>query len=325
MNLLESDGWLHGSLEDERLETTSDRLIHATACDKTVRFVAAVTTDLVSEAAGRHGTSPTATAALGRSLTAGLLLSTMLKDVERLTLIFDCHGPIGGITVDADAQGNVRGYVKNPLVDLPLNNKNKFDVGGIVGGGLLYVIREGGYYEMGVYRDAYRGLVPIASGEIGEDIAVYLSKSEQIPSAVSLGVFILPNGEMNYRVAGAGGFLVQVLPGAGSTVTTSLEETVRSLPSVTTMINGGSGAREILDAALGQYDYTIWEEKPVQFRCSCSYQRAVQIISAIEPTELRKMLLEDGGAEMVCHYCNTAYRIDGETLAAMLERESSMG
>jgi molecular chaperone Hsp33 len=110
----------------------------------------------------------------------------MLKDVERLTLIFHCNGPIGGITVDADAQGNVRGYVNNPQVDLPLNGKNKFDVSGIVGGGMLYVIREGGYYELGVYQDAYRGSVPIVSGEIAEDIAYYLTKSEQIPSAVSL-------------------------------------------------------------------------------------------------------------------------------------------
>ena len=308
-------------MEAGTLKISEDKLIHATACHDEIRCVAAVTTSLVGEATQRHQTSPTVSAALGRSLTAGLLLSTMLKDVERLTLIFQCHGPLGGITVDADAQGNVRGYVKNPSVDLPLNDQKKFDVSGLVGEGMLYVIREGGYYEMGVYQDAYRGSVPIVSGEIAEDIAYYLSTSEQIPSAVSLGVYIMPDGDASYRVAGAGGFMVQILPGASDGVVTMLEETIRDLPSVTTMIREGQEPREILRSALGGHDFTILEEKPVQFRCSCSYERAVHIISAIDVGELKTMLLEDGGAEMVCHYCSSAYRIDRDTLAAIIERE----
>jgi len=308
-------------VEEKTLGMLKDRLVYATAFNNEVRCVAAVTTNLIGEAAQRHHTSPTVSAALGRSLTAGLLLSTMLKDVERLTLVFHCDGPIGGITVDADAEGNVRGYVKNPSVDLPLNDRKKFDVSGLVGGGMLYVIREGGYYEMGVYRDAYRGSVPIVSGEIGEDIAYYLSKSEQIPSAVSLGVLVMPDGDTGYRVAGAGGFLVQVFPGASDEVVTGLEETIRDLPSVTAMIREGNGAVDILGAALGGYDFTVLEEKPVQFRCSCSYERAVHIISAIDVGELKSMLLEDGGAEMVCHYCSSVYRIDRDMLAAIIEHE----
>jgi molecular chaperone Hsp33 len=303
------------------LKVSDDRLIHATAGDGEIRCVAAVTTNLVGEAAQRHQTSPTVSAALGRTLTAGLLLSTMLKDVERLTLIFQCNGPLGGITVDADAQGNVRGYVKNPSVDLPLNDRKKFDVSGLVGDGLLYVIREGGYYEMGVYQDAYRGSVPIVSGEIAEDIAYYLSTSEQIPSAVSLGVYVMPDGDADYRVAGAGGFLVQIFPGASDGVVTMLEETIRDLPNITAMIREGQGPRDILQAALGGHDFTVLEEKPVQFRCTCSYERALHIISAIDVGELKNMLLEDGGAEMVCHYCSRVYRIDGDTLAAIIERE----
>jgi molecular chaperone Hsp33 len=311
-------------MERRLLNSTEDRLIHVTACDDEVRCVAAVTTGLVSEAAQRHQTSPTASAALGRALTAGLLLGTMLKDVERITLVFQCDGPIGGMMVDADAHGNVRGYVKNPRIDLPLNGKNKFDVSGIVGKGMLYVIREGGYYELGVYQEPYRGSVPIVSGEIAEDVAYYLSKSEQIPSAVSLGVFIVPDGSARYEVAGAGGFLVQIFPGAHSAVVDKLEKSINQMPYVTEMIRDGSGPREILDTALGEYGFRILEEKPVRFICNCSYERAVRIISAIDPKELKDMLLKDGGAEMVCHFCSAVYRIDRETLSVILERETSV-
>lgn len=245
----------------------------------------------------------------------------MLKDVERLTLIFQCSGPIGGITVDADAHGHVRGYVENPSVDLPLTEQKKFDVSGLIGGGMLYVIREGGYYEMGVYRDAYRGSVPIVSGEIAEDIAYYLSTSEQIPSAVSLGVYVLPDGDAGYRIAGAGGFLVQIFPGVSEQVVAELEATIRSLPSVTAMIREGHGPWEILRAALGRAAFTVLEEKPVQFHCTCSYERALRLISALDVGELRSMLLEDGGAEMVCHYCSSVYHVDRDTLAAIIEHE----
>ncbi|MCS6805392.1 MAG: Hsp33 family molecular chaperone HslO [Acidobacteriota bacterium] len=300
----------------------SDLMIHAMAYGGMVRCVAAVTTNLVNEAVQRHNTSPTASAALGRALTAGLLLSTMLKDVERLTLIFDCTGPIKRITVDADAHGRVRGYVQNPSIDLPLNGNSKFDVGGIVGGGMLYVIREGGFYEMGVYKDAYRGSVPIVSGEIAEDIAYYLTQSEQIPSAVSLGVRLVPTKPAGFVVESAGGFLVQILPGADNDIAASLEETIRALPAITTLIRQGSGPRQIIRDALGQAQFTILEERPVRFACSCSYERAVKIISAIDPNELQSMLMEDGGAEMVCHYCNTAYQIPKETLAEILAREN---
>ncbi len=309
-------------MDKELTRDSFDRLVHATACDNEVRCVAAVTTNLVAEASKRHRASPTVSAALGRSLTGGLLLGTMLKDVERLTLVFQCDGPIGGITVDADAHGNVRGYVKNPSVDLPLNNRRKLDVGGIVGRGMLHVVREGGYYEMGIYRDAYRGSVPIVSGEIAEDIAYYLSQSEQIPSAVSLGVFVMPDEDAHYRVTGAGGFMIQVFPGASETVVAELEETIRQMPAVTEMIREGCGPRDILHAALGRHRLTVLEEKPVRFRCTCSYERALRIISAIDPEELKSMLLEDGGAEMVCHFCNASYRIDAATLADIIDRET---
>lgn len=291
------------------------------ACDDEVRCVAAVTTSLVRQASERHRTSPTASAALGRALTAGLLMGATLKDIEKVGLVWQCDGPIGGITVDADAHGNVRGYVKNPQIDLPLNERNKFDVGGIVGQGMLYVMREGGDYELGVYREPYCGSVPIVSGEIAEDVAYYLTKSEQIPSAVSLGVFIVPDGDSQYRVTGAGGFLVQIFPGAQPEMVTSLEKSISHMPSVTEMIRHGGGSHDILTVALREYGFRVLEEKPVRFSCTCSYVRAVRIISAIDPNELKDMLLKDGSAEMVCHFCNAVYGIDRETLSAILERE----
>src|SRR5439155_11376188 len=178
--------------------------IRATAADATIRCMAAVTTQLVDEACERHGTTPTAAAALGRTLTGTLMLGSLLKDLEKITVQFHCQGPIGNITAEADALGNVRGYVRNPQVDLLINEQGKLDVGSIVGTGMLYVIRDAGF-EIGLYREPYCGSVPIVSGEVGEDIAYYLTMSEQIPSAVSLGVFVDPS----CHVTAAGGFIIQ--------------------------------------------------------------------------------------------------------------------
>jgi molecular chaperone Hsp33 len=294
-----------------------DRLVRGFACGHTVRCAAAVTTELVDEACRRHRTSPTVAAALGRSLTAGLLLGTMLKEVERLTLIFHCQGPIERITVEADALGNVRGYVRNPAAERPLTDRSKFDVKGIVGGGMLYVMREGEYYRTGLYRDPYVGSVPIVSGEIAEDIAYYLTQSEQIPSAVSLGVFVVPDGERAFRVAAAGGFIVQTFPGTSPNVITNLERSIAETPSITQLIRQGKSPEEILQTALGKYDFEVLESRPVQFRCTCSQERAERILAALDPDYLQEMLEEDGGAEMVCQFCSAAYRFAAEDLARL--------
>ena len=176
------------ALENYGLMT--DKLIHATAADNQLRCMAAVTTTLVGEACRRHRTLPTASAALGRTLTGGLLLGSAVKDLEKLTVHFDCDGPIGSIIAQADPYGNVRGYVSNPDADVTEMNKlGKLDVRAVVGGGRLYVTRDAGF-EIGLMKEPYRGMVPIVSGEIGEDIAYYLAKSEQVNSAVSLGVLM---------------------------------------------------------------------------------------------------------------------------------------
>ncbi len=294
---------------------TRDRLVRGFACEQTIRCAAAVTTALVDEVCRRHRTSPTVAAALGRSLTAGLLLGSMFKDVERITLVFDCQGPIGRITVEADACGNVRGYVRNPKADLPLTARSKFDVKGVVGRGMLYVMREGDYYRTGLYRDPYVGSVPIVSGEIAEDIAYYLTQSEQIPSAVSLGVFVLPDGESTFRVAAAGGFIVQTFPGTTPDVISDLERSIAETPSITQLIREGRSPEEILQIALGRYDFELLETKGVRFRCTCSEHRARRILAALDPGYLQEMLEEDGGAEMVCQFCGATYRFTATDLA----------
>ncbi len=300
------------------MEKSKDILVRATACEGMVRCVAAVTTQLVDEASQRHRASPTVSAALGRTLTAGILLGGLLKDTEKVTILFQCTGPIGGITVEADAQGNVRGYVKNPQIDLPLTEKKKFDVRGAVGEGMLYVLREADYYRTGLFREPYCGSVPIISGEIAEDIAYYLTQSEQIPSAVSLGVFVLPDDARAFRVEAAGGFLIQTFPGVSREILQDLETSLLNTPYVTEMIRQGMGPREILQTALGDYHLEILEEKEVRFSCTCSRERARRILAALGAAEVQSLLQEQGGAELACHFCRASYHFDAEDLRELL-------
>jgi molecular chaperone Hsp33 len=292
-------------------------LVHGTAADGTVRCMAAVTTDLVAEAARRHDLWPTVAAALGRTLTGTLLLGSSLKELDRLTVQIVGNGPIGGITAEANAKGQVRGYVKNPEADAPFNEQGKFDVRGVVGEGMFYVIRESGY-DIGLYRDPYRGSVPLVSGEIAEDFAYYLLKSEQIPSAVMLGVHLQP--EQPY-VTAAGGLMIQIMPGADEKTVAAIESSVSRTPQVTQLIREGARPADLLRTALGSLDFELLDERIVGFSCSCSYERAVSIISSIDHTELEAMLREDGGAVMTCHFCNETYRLDEEALKAVMSNE----
>jgi molecular chaperone Hsp33 len=292
-----------------------DHLIQATAADATIRLIAAVTTNLVNEACLRHGTAPTASAALGRTLTGALLLGRTFKDLEYVTVRFDCKGPIGGIVAEASAQSTVRGYVKNPLADAPLNPLGKLDVSGIVGQGMLHVIREAGF-EIGLMKEPYYGSVPIVSGEIAEDLTNYLAVSEQIDSAVSLGVFVESEQE---QVAASGGYLIQVMPGAEEHTIAAIEKSVSTTPHVTEMIRKGAGAREILQVALGEVPFDVLETHPVEFRCKCSYDRALIIVAALGREEVEDMLAKDRGAELTCHFCNAVYYLDETALKELLE------
>ncbi|HXG85823.1 MAG TPA: Hsp33 family molecular chaperone HslO, partial [Pyrinomonadaceae bacterium] len=261
-----------------------DKLIHGTAADGTVRIMAAITTDITKEAVRRHQTSPTVSAALGRVLTGTLLLGASLKEFDRLTVKIECDGAVEGITAEATANGTVRGFVKNPHAELPPNN-GKFNVAGVIGNGMFYVIRESGY-EIGLHREPYVGSVPIVSGEIAEDFAYYLAKSEQIPSAVLLGV-LLQNQEP--FVKASGGVMIQMMPGANEHIITMIEDIISHAPHVTSVISEGATAEDLVKLALGEIEFEILEEKDIEFKCNCSFERAVSLISSLGRDEVASM------------------------------------
>ncbi|HYV06579.1 MAG TPA: Hsp33 family molecular chaperone HslO [Blastocatellia bacterium] len=308
----------------------TDQLIHATAADNQLRCVAAVTTNLVGEACRRHRTFPTASVALGRTLTGGLLLGSGLKDLEKITVHFSCDGPIGNIITQADPRGNVRGYVTNPEADATnMNSNGKFDVRAVVGGGTLYVTRDAGF-EIGLFKEPYRGSVPIVSGEIGEDLAYYLAKSEQINSAVGIGVLMTvdqtPNGNDDkpefaldrLRVAAAGGFIVQVMPGAEERLIAQIERNIEQAPHSTEMIRSGLTPFEMLETITGGMELNPLDKRQPRFVCQCSRERALLIISALGRKEVEDMLEKDNGAELTCHFCSESYHLDAGDLRDIL-------
>lgn len=292
-----------------------DKLIQGTAADGTVRVFSAITTDVLREAVRRHDTSPTASAALGRVLTGTLLLGATFKDYDRLTVKIESDGPVGGITAETTGEGTVRGYVKNADAELPANGSGKFDVKGIVGGGTFYVIRESGF-EIGLLKDPYVGSVPIVSGEIAEDLAYYLAKSEQIPSAVLLGVLLQSSDPF---VAASGGVLIQMLPGANEHVITMIEDTIQRAPHITSAIEAGAAPEDLLKLALGELEVEILDERAVSFQCNCSLEKAQAIIGSLGTAEVEAMLVEDEGAVMTCGFCNETYRLSEDDLRQILE------
>lgn len=295
-----------------------DRLIHATAADDTIRLIAAVTTDTVTEGVRRHQTSPTASAAFGRMLSGAALMGASLKDFDRLTLRIDSDGPIGGVVAEADNTGGIRGYVRNPLAELPPKTDGKFDVAGIVGEGMFHVIRESGF-ELGLHREPYVGSVPIQTGEIAEDLAFYFAKSEQIPSAVLLGV-LLQNAEP--FVTASGGVLIQMMPGVNDHIVTMIEDTVSHAPHLTSVIKNGATPEDLLRLTLGVIDFEVLGEKSLAFRCTCSRERAFAMVEALGSAEVKAMLADDKGAVMNCGFCNESYRLDENDLREIIARSA---
>ena len=291
-----------------------DKLLHATAADGQARVIAAVTTELTAEAIRRHHTSPTVSAALGRMLTGTLLLGATQKDFDRLTVKIECDGPVKGITCEATDRGTVRGYVKNPVTELPAKNNGKFDVSGVVGNGTFYVIRESGF-DIGLHKDPYVGSVPIVTGEIAEDFAYYLAKSEQIPSAVLLGV-LLKNSEP--YVAAAGGVMVQMLPGANEHLITMIEDTIVHAPHITSVIERSRNPVDLIELALGNIGYEILEENEVTFKCTCSREKALSMVEALGREEIASMIAENEGATMNCGFCNETYSFTEDELKVRL-------
>ncbi len=295
-----------------------DRLIQGTAADGTIRVFAAITTEILREAVRRHETSPTVSAAFGRVLTGTLLLGSTFKDYDRLTVKIDSNGPVGGIIAETTGIGTVRGYVKNANAELPPAGNGKFNVSGVVGEGTFYVIRESGF-DIGLHKEPYVGSVPLVSGEIAEDFAYYLAKSEQIPSAVLLGVLLKSTEPF---VAASGGVLIQMLPGANEHIITMIEDTIRHAPHITSSIADGAGPEDLLRIALGEVDFDVLDEKEVEFRCNCSMEKAVGLIGSLGKTEVESMLNEDKGAEMNCGFCNENYRLSESDLEDILRAET---
>ncbi len=295
----------------------NDHLIQGTAANNTVRVIAAVTTELVQEACMRHNTSPTASVALGRLLTGALLLGRTFKGLELITLQLNGGGILGSATAEATPHGTVRGYVRNPEADLPPNALGKFDVSGIIKGdedGMLHVIREAGF-EIGLRKEPYTGSVPLISGEIAEDIAYYLNISEQINSAVALGVFYELEED---KITAAGGLLIQALPDADPNILVMIEDTVTRMPHLTELVRKGLSAEAIAQEALGIIELNVMERIAVEFRCRCSYERAVSMITSLGEAEVKDMIEKDHGAQMTCGFCNETYSFDEAALQEML-------
>lgn len=289
-----------------------DYWIRSVTEDGTVRALAAVTTMTVEQARRRHGTAPTATAALGRVLTAAGLLGATLKTGQSVMVRILGDGPLGGVLAMSDAVGGVRGYVANPDVHLPLTSSGKLDVGGAVGKGTLHVT-----IDLGL-RIPYHGSVPLVSGEIAEDLATYLVVSHQIPSLVALGVLVSPDE----RVVAAGGLMVQVLPGADGKVTTYLEQRAKVLPTITSMISGGRTPEDIVQAALGEVPSTVVERQPVRFRCRCSLRKVRNVLVSLGAVELRQILAEQGQIEVRCNFCGKRYVFDEDEVEKLIETPS---
>ncbi len=286
-----------------------DYIIRATAADAYIRAFAATTRDLVEEARSCHNTSPVATAALGRTLTAGAMMGSMMKgDDDLLTIQIKGDGPIGGIVVTANSKAEVKGYVYEPNVLLHANAKGKLDVSGAIGKGSLCVIRDVGLKE------PYVGQTDLVSGEIAEDLTYYYAVSEQIPSAVALGV--LMNKENTVRRAG--GFILQVMPGADDDMLAKIEDSLKDLPPVTSLLDEGYTPETILERVLGDFGLVITDKMPTRFACNCSKERVEKALITVGEKDLRSLIAEGKPVELNCHFCNSSYTFTIDELQDLL-------
>jgi molecular chaperone Hsp33 len=289
----------------------ADQLIRATAAEGGIRAVGVITTRLTEEARQRHKLSYVATAALGRTMSAGLLLASSMKlPQSRINLRIKGDGPLGGLQVDAGLDGTVRGYVNNPEVELPLNAQGKLDVGRGIGNGYLYLLRDVGYGY------PYTSTVELVSGEIGDDITSYLATSEQTPSALVVGEFVGTDG-----VQASGGVLLQILPKAArdEELVLTLESRVAELSGFTPLMRSGKNLHQILKQLLGDMGLEIFPEtQMVRFDCGCSFDRVLGALKMLGEAELQDMIEKDDGAEAICHFCGEVYKANSDQLAVLI-------
>lgn len=282
-----------------------DYIVRATAANSQIRAFAATTKELVEFARAAHNTSPVATAALGRLLTAGSMMGVMMKgDKDLLTLQIHANGPIEGITVTADSKGNVKGYVGNPNVVIHANDKGKLDVAGAVGIGFMNIIK-----DMGL-KEPYLGQTELQTSEIAEDLTYYFATSEQVPSSVGLGVLM----EKDNTVKQAGGFILQLMPFTEEEVINKLEDNLKRVTSVTGMLEEGKTPEQILETLLEGFDLEINDRIPTQFHCNCSKERVEKALISIGKKEIKEMIDEGQEIEMNCHFCNKNYLFSVEEL-----------
>ena len=290
-----------------------DYIVRATAADSQIRAFAATTKETVELARQYHNTSPVATAALGRLLTAGAMMGAMMKgEKDLLTLQVKGNGPLGGITVTADSAANVKGYVNNPEVLIHANEKGKLDVGGAVGAGILNVIR-----DMGL-KEPYVGQCELQTGEIGDDLTYYFATSEQVPSSVGVGVLM----DKGNTVRQAGGFIIQLMPFTSDEVIDRLEAKLSEVKSVTTMLDGGMTPEQILEELLGEFGLEINDTLPTRYHCSCSRERIEKALISIGKKDLQAMIDEGEPIEVGCQFCDKKYQVTVDELKGLLARSS---
>lgn len=288
----------------------SDYIIRGTAANSQVRFFACTSKEMVETARSIHNTSPVATAALGRLLTAGAMMGSMSKSEKDLTTLqIKCSGPIGGLIVTADGAANVKGYVTNPNVILPVNAKGKLDVAKALDLGVLSVIKDIGLKE------PYIGQTHLVSGEIAEDLTYYFATSEQVPSSVALGVLM----EKNNTVKQAGGFIIQLMPFADEELITALEERLKDFSSITSLLDQGLTPENMMNRLFEGYDVNIMDTIPTAYHCDCSKERVYEAVMSIGRRDIEEMIEEEKPIEVNCHFCGKSYTFDVEDLKSMLK------
>lgn len=288
-----------------------DILTKAVTNDGFFRIYSVTTTEAVNTAQKYHQLSPVAAAALGRLLSAGSMMGGMLKGEDTsLTLQIKGDGPLGTLVVVAGHDGNVKGYVANPIVDLPLKSNGKLDVGTAVGKGTMSVIKD---LKM---KEPYIGQIPLQTGEIGDDLSYYFMQSEQVPSAVALGVLV----DRDYSIQCSGGFIIQVLPDCDEKSLTKLENSIRDLMSVTEMLSQGMNGEEMIKYVMLGFDVEILEQSEIGYVCTCSRERMEKALISLGRKELEAIIEEQGQAEITCHFCNSSYRFDASELGILLNR-----
>ncbi|MGY3717108.1 Hsp33 family molecular chaperone HslO [Sutcliffiella cohnii] len=288
-----------------------DYLVKALAFNGQVRAYAVNTTETVGEAQRRHYTWPTASAALGRAMTATVMMGSMLKGDNKITVKIDGGGPLGTILVDSNASGSVRGYVQNPQTHFELNKHGKLDVARAVGtNGTLSVVKDIGM------RDHFSGQTEIVSGELGEDFTYYFVVSEQVPSAVGVGVLVNPDNS----ILAAGGFIIQLLPGTDEETINLIESKINNMTPVSKLIEKGLTPEQLIEEILGKENVKFLETVPVHFQCKCSRERFESAIISLGKDEIQEIITEDGEAETHCHFCNAKYNFTKEELEQMLDQ-----